>query len=345
MKRFYGGLLLACVAIAGVALAQESERQRDRPTRSVAEEPERGGIERRQRSAFSRREPSVGGLLGGGAEPAKAGKAVSFNLVIVEANKAGKQKPVIDLSSAEKILEVLKTLEEKGELSVISRVRIASLEQVPCMVQIGEQRPVATGRSGSFVSGRGGERFPGQVSFQMTNVGMMVQITSRVEDNGAILAELNLSASRLAPAGKQEEGSEIVPQRTTTMSTQTTVRIPKDQGIIVSASQSHGDDESRETLVVVSANVESSPGAATSADAKSASDKAAEDDPASVVKMYALQNASADETAKLLLSIADFPLQTAADVRTNHLIVRASAQDQQEVAAIVLRLDEGKPAK
>jgi hypothetical protein len=346
MKRFFGGLLLASVAVAGVALAQDSEPQRDGPRRGFREAPDRGGIERRERPAFPGRESPLG-LLGGRAtpEPGPAGKAVSLSLVIVEVNKSGKQKPVIDLSSAEKIPDVLKALEEKGELSVMSRVRLSSLEQMPCSVQIGEQRPVATGRSNAFGTTRGGERVAGPMSYQMTNVGTMVQVTSRVEEDGAVIAELNLSSSRLTPAGKQDEESEIVPQRTTTMSTQTTVRIPKDQGVIVSGSQSMGDDELRETLVVVSANIESSPGAATSAEGKAKPDERAAGDSQRVLKMYSLQNASASETVKLLLEVANFPVQAAADPRTNNLIVRAAAENQDEVEAILRRLDEPKPAK
>jgi type II secretory pathway component GspD/PulD (secretin) len=351
MKRIFGGLLLASVAAAGVALAQDSEPQRDGPRRGFREPPDRGGIERRERPAFPGRESPLGGLLGGRAtpEPGPAGKAVSFSLVIVEVNKAGKQKPVIDLSSAEKIPDVIRTLEEKGELSVMSRVRLASLEQMPCSVQIGEQRPVATGRSAAFPSGRGGgsERVAGQMSYQMTNVGTMVQITSRVEDDGAVIAELNLSASRLTPAGKPEEDGEILPQRTTTMSTQSTVRIPKDQGVIVSGSQTMDGDESRETLIVVSAHVDSSPSAAsaraTSAEDKVATDKAAEAEV--ILRTYALQNASADDTAKLLLAVANFPIQATADPRTNQLIVRAPSEGQNEVEAILRKLDEPKPAK
>jgi type II secretory pathway component GspD/PulD (secretin) len=348
MKRFFGGLLLAGVAVAGVALAQDSEPQRDGPRRGFREAPDRGGIERRERPAFPGRELPLGLLGGGGAaEPARAGKAVSISMLIVEVNKSGKNKPVIDLSSAKKIPEVLKALEEKGELNVISRVFLSSLEQLPCSVQIGETRPMATGRSASFASGRGGgsERVAGQMSYQMTNVGTMVQMTPRVEDDGAVIAELNLSSSRLAPAGKQEEEREIVPQRTTTMSTQTTVRIPKDQAIIVSGLQSMGDDDSRETLVVVSAHVDSSPGAAASAEGKVAPDKSAAGDSARVLKMYTLQNATAAETVKLLLEVANFPLQAAADPRTNNLIVRAAAENQDEVEAILRRLDEPKPAK
>ncbi|RIK81924.1 MAG: hypothetical protein DCC68_07685 [Planctomycetota bacterium] len=346
MNRFYGGFLLVCVATAGVALAQESEPAPDRPNPDRASPdratPDRsargflGGSTRPDRFPTPRRETFGGGLLAARAEPAPAGKAVSIDLAIVEVNKAGKQKPTIDLSNKEKIPELLRALEEKGEGTVVSRVRLASLEHSPCSVQIGESRPVATGRTAATFGGRREGVGPTAMSYQMTNVGMMVQITPRVEDDGSVVAELHLSSSRLAPAAKAEdgEGSDLPRERTTTLSTQTTLRIPKDRGMIVSASQSTDADETRETLIVVSAHVESSPAAATPA-----IDKAAAANAERVLQVYSLQHASAEQTAKLLMTIADFPLQASADERTNSLVVRTTSNHQDEVSALLQRLD------
>lgn len=350
MKRFYGGLLLACVAVTGIAWAQETEPPQDRPAeprrdRAAPERGFRGAFDRGdQPGGFGRTERSrrldnpLGILRGEVQESAPAGKLVSLDLVIVEANKTGKSKPVIDLSNTEKIPEILKALEEKGEASVISRVRIAALEQQPCSVQIGESRPMATGRTASFPSGRG-ERSPGQISYQFTNVGTNVQVTSRVEDSGDVVTQLSISASRLAPAEKPEEEGAIVPGGTTTLSTQTTLRIPKDQGVIVSASQSNGNDESRETLIIASAHVEGK-SAAASVDGKSANA-----DVERVLKVYSLQNASAEQAAKLLNEIADSPIQVTADARTNSLIVRTSNSNADEVTALLERLDSTPEAE
>lgn len=339
MTRFYGGLFIVCVAIAGVALAQESDPG---PDRVNPDRPARGlrGVPARP-EGFSnppvRREAFAGGRFEGRPEPPPAGKAISFDLAIVEINKSGKQSPTLDLSNKEKISEQLKALEERGEGAVVSRVRLASLEHVPCSVQIGESRPVAAGRTATrFGGGREGGG-PAAVTYQMTNIGMLVQITARVEKDGAVVAELQLSASRLVPAAKTDksEAVDLPPDRTTTLSTQTTVRIPKDRGTIVSASQSTAADETRETLIVVAAHVESSP-----ASAESAKDAPAAAAGERVLKVYALQNASADHAAKLLLEIADFPLQAAADARTNSLVVRTTSEHQEEVTALIQRLDE-----
>jgi type II secretory pathway component GspD/PulD (secretin) len=317
MKRFSGGIALVCLTIAGAALAQFAIAQDPDPQPNPT-----------PRSRFR------GDLPSDEAPPsARRGfsRRVSFNITILEASSAGKQKPAIDLSNADKIAEQVRALEEKGAANVISRVQLSSLEQMPCSVQIGESKPTVTGRTGMQFPRPDGARGPNQISYQYHNVGMMVKVVSRVESDDAVLAEIELSSSRLAPTAKPADEGAIPPERTTTMSTQSTVRIPKGQAVVVSASQSAGDDESRETLVLITAKVESSPAAVSADDAKT-SDKS--------VKTFHLQNASATETASIIKAVyADYPIDAGADERTNSVIIRAAEGKLGEIEALIRKIE------
>lgn len=342
MNRFSGGLVLVCLTIAGAALAHIAIAQDPDPQpNSTPQARFRGDAPSEETPPAARRGIS---RRAEAAEPVKipsAGKLVSFHITILEANHAGKQKPAIDLSNADKIAEQLRSLEEKGVASVISRVQLSSLEQMPCSVQIGESKPTATGRTGMQFPGRDGARGPNQVSYQYQNIGMMVKVVSRVESDDAVLAEIELSSSRLLPMAKVEDEGAIAPHRTTTMSTQSTVRIPKGQAVVVSASQSAGEDESRETLVLISAKVESSP-ATTSADAKPADDTSTDAAAEKVLKVFKLKHASAEDTMKIVRTIADFPIDAVADIRTNSLLIRANPAMSAELEALIERLDRAE---
>ncbi len=342
MKRSTGGILLACVAIAGIVIAGIGTAQEPQPNREQPRGRFRGDLPRDE-PAPERASP----FRTRGAPPESrpipaAGKAVSFSITIVEMNKEGKPKSTLDPSNADKIAEQIRALEEKGEASVISRVQLSSLEQMPCSVQIGESKPTVTGRAGPQFQGRDAARGPIQVSYQYTNVGMMIKLTSRVESDDAVLAEMELSSSRLVPSPKAGEDAPIPPERTTTMSTHSTVRIPKGRAVVVSASQSADTDESREMLVLITAKVESSPAAAaTSADAKTAEEKAAAA-AEKTLKVFKLQFASAAETATIVEKIADFPVDAAADIRTNSLIIRTPSTKGAELESLIERLDRAE---
>jgi type II secretory pathway component GspD/PulD (secretin) len=125
------------------------------------------------------------------------------------------------------------------------------------------------------------------------------------------------------------------------MSTQWTVRIPKGQVAVVSASQSAGEDDSRETLVLISAKIETSPAAA-SADAQPAEEKPADAASEKVLKVFKLQHASAEDTMKIVRTIADFPIDAVADIRTNSLLIRANPAKSAELEALIERLDRAE---
>lgn len=320
MKTFAWAVVLTCVAMAGVALAQQSEA-------------DRGGSSRGRPRGWL---PGGDGRIAA-AEDVKAGKALTLNIIVVEVNRPSGQKPAIDLSSAEMIVRQVRELEEKGEASVISRVKLSSLEQLPCSVQVGETRPVAAGRAGS-PAGRS-PRAEGErpvYSYQMTNVGMVVTATSRVEADESIVAELAIESSRLAPVAKPDTDDAIAQRRTTTLQSRSTVRIPKGRGVIVSAAQSTGDEGSRETLILVSGHVEAVAAAATP-------EKAAATPAETELRVFTLQHASAEGAAKTLERVfAGQEISIVSEEQTNSLYVRGGAKQLRFVEALLQRMDRGE---
>jgi type II secretory pathway component GspD/PulD (secretin) len=150
---------------------------------------------------------------------------------------------------------------------------------------------------------------------------------------------VEISSSRLASLDKPADEATIVPQGTTTLSAQSTVRIPKGEAVVVSASQSAAERDSRETLVLISASV------APAGSAASAADKSAAANEEKTLQVYALRNAEARQTAELLRSIASSPLQVGVDLRTNSLIVRTADENRAEIEALLMRLDSEEPQR
>jgi type II secretory pathway component GspD/PulD (secretin) len=164
-------------------------------------------------------------------------------------------------------------------------------------------------------------------------VGTRIGVTPRIEANEAVLAEVDVQLSRLEPMLKADADDPVASQRTTVVSAQSTLRIEKGRGVVMTASQSAGNEESREMLIVVSARVESS-------DAEPEKAAAA---PVEELRVFALQHASAEAIAKTLQKVfVDRNLQLAPEARTNNLIVRGGPQQLQEIEALLQRMDRGE---
>lgn len=253
------------------------------------------------------------------------GRAISFEFVIAEFARGGKGPAAVDLESPDKVLPKLKELEAAGEIGALSRFHLSSVELTPARLQIGEQRP--------FVSSRGGfgGRAPGvveaPVSYTFQNVGTIVTALSRVTDEGAVLAEIAVEKSRPAlTLAKATEPPDIGRARVTTTNTQATVLIPPGQWVVLGGAQGSTEEESSQTIILVSA-------------------KAAE--PASALpqlKIFSLKNAKVGVLSKILpLVVADIArVRIAIDERTNSLIVSGPKSDLEVVESLVMELDRAK---
>jgi Flp pilus assembly secretin CpaC len=195
------------------------------------------------------------------AEPGQqVGKQVEIEVVI--ADLAGKDKAGEPFAAepAEKVLAMVRKLEEQGKLESCTRVRLTTLEGQIAMAQFGERRGVVSGRSRA--AGRAGDfgGVPQQTSYSFENLGTLVSATARVADEGPILIELQIERSRLSADAPANEAArpdgDTPPPRTLTATTKSTVRIADGQAVILGGLvQSSPAKDSSTTLIVVTARV------------------------------------------------------------------------------------------
>ena len=185
-----------------------------------------------------------------------AGKCVSIEIVLAES--AGPiQVATSDVAvPAEISVDRIQELEKQGQLVSLVRIRVATLESCVASVQFGERTPVAESRSMGPRTRNGGGAVP--TSFGMTKLGTMLSMTPRVEEDGAIILELQVEQSRLDGTSGGErasgENAEFVPPKVMTVTARSTIRIPAGKTVIAEAQQT-APDMSRQTWILATAKV------------------------------------------------------------------------------------------
>ena len=223
-----------------------------------------------------------------------------------------------------------------------TRAHLTTLDGSKALIQIGEQTAVASGQQIGFGGRRGGGGNEGAApavttNYSMQQTGTKFQIRPRVEADGSVVLELSTEKSRIVPAPAAEEGQEqaFQPPKTTTMTSQTTLRIPPGQTVLVGGLQAAGGGESGQVVLLVSATATAMPVGAAAAQAA----------PADLPQLcvYALEQASAASTAEILTGVLDLRnVRVAVDERTNTLLVHGSSDVQQAIAALLERLDRSE---
>lgn len=255
------------------------------------------------------------------------GRAITFEIVIAEFAKGGKAPAAVDLEAPDKILPKLKELEASGEIGALNRFSLSSVELMPARIQLGERRPVVTGRAA--FGGRAPGVVEGPMSYSIESVGTLITALSRVTEDGAVLAEIVVEKTRpsLTPAKVGEP--EIARSRSSTLQTQTTVLIPPGKWVVLGGAHNSSEEESTQTIVLVAAKAAEAP------------------KPVSQVNVFYLKHAAASELAKLLSSVfTEKAVRIAFDERTNSLMVSGNDAQIAHIAEMLTKLDAAeKPAK
>lgn len=193
------------------------------------------------------------------SKPEKAGKGVSIEILIadlVSGQAVGSDEGADP--TPERILE----LEKQGKLPVITRIRLATLENIPGMVQFGERVGVESARNftGRPAAGGPGGRegppggFGGGVtsSFTYQNVGTLVSATPRVEQDGSIILELTVEQSRMVdpPMPEGAERPAFSPAKSITVTSKSTVRVPAGKAVLAGGKRATGKDAGQTWIVV-----------------------------------------------------------------------------------------------
>jgi type II secretory pathway component GspD/PulD (secretin) len=216
----------------------------------------------------------------------------------------------------------------------VSKFRLTALENQQSRLQFGEHVPLVTGRN-VFGGGREGRPQVG-ATYSQTAVGTMISAVARVEDGGAVLAELKFERSSVAPRpAEAAEADPAAPQGTTTVSVQTSIRLNPGEPLLVGGRQT-GGKEASQTWIVLTASVAAGGAKPAVAEPKPAAAAAIDEQ----FKILSIVNASAPELAAVLSQIFQRePVRIAVDVRTNSLLLRGSPDTLEIMRNVVLRLD------
>jgi type II secretory pathway component GspD/PulD (secretin) len=251
---------------------------------------------------------------------------VTLDVVLIE--RPGNEGERGTLPSAKELLEI----ERQGQLERVRRVRLSMLSGGKGMAQFGERVPVVTGRGGFAFGGRGGgEPRQGPYSYTYESIGTLISASSRVEDKGGVVVELQVEESRLVPSGKPlDDGSDAVAlQKTTTLTSHSTLRLKAKEPVVAQASRFIAGGEAIGQFVVVTAEVDDSGDA-----------QAAAEERAAQIQVFNLKRSKAGEIQRVLASVFDGQtLRIGVNESTNAIIVSALPKQIQSIQAIVEALD------
>jgi type II secretory pathway component GspD/PulD (secretin) len=177
---------------------------------------------------------------------------VDAEVVIAEWDAGADKSGVADLTGpAAEVAKRLAEMEKQGQLNVVHRMRLATVDGQTALAQLGERRPRVTG-STAFGGGRG---MANSVSFE--SVGTLVNILPHVQGDDAVTMKLIVEKSgpRLradSPVIADAPGGEKVRAESTgTLTLQTVVRLASGKTAVV-AGLTNADER---YLVLVTAKV------------------------------------------------------------------------------------------
>jgi type II secretory pathway component GspD/PulD (secretin) len=231
----------------------------------------------------------------------------------------------------------IRELEKHQKLAAITRVRLSTLEGSIAVAQFGEKAPYVAGRVARG-SPRGRDE-AGAIDWNWQETGTMLSATPRIEEDGAILVELQLEQSsprRDAARSGAEAGDNPAPGRFLSWHARSTVRVSNGQPVIVQRVGSGSADGALQKVVLLTAHAEQTTRTGESRSASTRSDYE--------IKIFALKNASAASAAEIVGNIFEGrPVKVAIDERTNSLILQGRRREFETIEAILLRLDDVPP--
>lgn len=176
---------------------------------------------------------------------AKAGQLVRFEVLIVDLKEA------VEAPSAAKVLE----LERTGKLQARVRFQLASVEDVPAMIQFSEIVPRVSQRANPAVRGRAGAQFSD------VNVGTTVRVSARVVEKNTIVAQFLLMRNALVAEAEQpaDANAAVAPAAIDQMQSNATLRLMAGEPQVISGQQTGAAKESNRTWIVVTARIGAEP--------------------------------------------------------------------------------------
>ena len=145
--------------------------------------------------------------------------------------------------------EVIRELQQRGDLRVLARPELLVLDNQPAFLQLGQRVPRIVGTATT----RGGVTN----TVQLENVGTIVAVTCRIADEGSVTMEIDLERSHLGPEDEGTplsvgpDGDTIRTASVHTMTLQTTVKLRSEQNILIGGSVYQSEHGWRELVLLV----------------------------------------------------------------------------------------------
>jgi type II secretory pathway component GspD/PulD (secretin) len=267
------------------------------------------------------------------AEPAVAGPLVTLEVLLIDHNSAIGGKEGADLPSAAEFVK----LHKEGKLERAVRVQLASVAGNQARVQIGESVPVATARNlGGFGRGAQGEGRPVSYTYNIQNIGTLFNATTRVEEDGAVLVDLQVERSHLAPSDRpaDEPADDIGRIKTVSLTSQSTLRLKPGEPAIAEGWQSTSGNETNGVFIVVTATVEKG---------GSGRPAVAERDAGAQLQVFALGNVKAGDMHRVLQQVfGDSGIRVSVDEANNRIVVYARQALLESIRELIQVLDTAK---
>jgi type II secretory pathway component GspD/PulD (secretin) len=268
------------------------------------------------------------------AEPAAAGPLVTLEVLLIDHNSAIGGKEGVTLPSAAEFVK----LHKEGKLERAVRVQLASVAGNPARVQIGERVPVVSARNVGGFGGRGGaaDGRPVSYSYNIQDIGTLINVVTRVEEGGTVLVDLQVERSQLAPSERpaDESQEEIARQKTVSLTSQSTLRLKPGEPAIAEGWQSTAGQDTNGVFIVVTATVEKG-GAGRPA--------AAERDAGAQLQVFVLGNVEAGAMQRVLQEVfGDRSIRISADAANNRIVVYAPPPQLESIRELIQALDTAK---
>jgi type II secretory pathway component GspD/PulD (secretin) len=173
-------------------------------------------------------------------------------------------------------------------------------------------------------------------SYNIQNIGTLFNATTRVEEGGAVLVDLQVERSHLAPSDRpaDEPADDIGRVKTVSLTSQSSLRLKPGEPAIAEAWQSTAGQETNGVFIVVTATVEKG-GAGRPA--------AAERDGNSQLQVFVLGNVQAGAMQRVLQEVfGDRSIRISVDEANNRLVVYAPQAQLETIRELIQVLDTAK---
>lgn len=266
-------------------------------------------------------------------EPAAAGPLVTLEVLLIDHNSAIGDKEGAAVPSAAEFVK----LHQERKLERAVRVQLASVAGNPARVQIGERVPVATARNvGGFGRGGAAEGRSVSYSYNIQDIGTLINAATRVEDGGTVLVDLQVERSQLAPSDRpnDEAQDEIARQKTVSLTSQSTLRLKPGEPATAEGWQSTAGQETNGVFIVVTATVE-----AGGVERAAAADR----DGNAQLQIFTLGNVKAGSMQRVVQEVfGDRSIRISVDEAQNRMVVYAPQAQLETIRELIQVLDTAK---